>query len=148
MDEDNFPNLLKAFIVITLFSFLLLVTVIKLSGGYGTDTTIINERIGLDALNSTLSSTEATAQGWQDKFSAIGSEDSIFQKIFDILGFLGVGLFGVTKTMATFIFLPFGIFANILSNVLGVPAIVVAIITVLIILTVVFGIWSLLKRGI
>ena len=148
MEENNFPHLLKAFLVITLFAFLLLMVVIKFSGNYGTDTTIINERIGLDAINSTLSSTEATAQSWQESFQKVGTDTNIFQKIFDIAGFLGVGIFRLGIGMVDFIVAPFGIFANILSNVLGIPIIVIAIINVLIILTIIFGLWSLLRRGV
>ena len=147
-EENSFPSVLKAFIVITLFAFLLLGIVIKLSANYGTDTTIINERIGLATINSTLSSTEATAQSWQESFQKVGTDTNIFQKIFDITGFLGVGIFKLGIGMVNFIVAPFGIFSNILVNVLGVPAIVVAIINVLIILTIIFGLWSLLRRGV
>lgn len=147
VEEDSFPHLLKAFIVITLFAFLLLVVVDKFSGNYGTDTTIIDERIGLSTINSTLASTETTAQGWQESFKNFG-EGNVFEKLLDILGFLSVGMFKLGNSMISFIILPFAIFSNVLINVLGVPSIVVTIINVLIILTIIFGIWSLVKRGV
>jgi len=148
VEENNFPSVLKAFLVITLFAFLLLMIVIKLSANYGTDTTIINERIGLTTINSTLNSANATAQSWQESFQKVGTDTNIFQKIFDITGFLGVGIFRLGTSMISFITAPFGIFSNILVNVLGVPAIVVIIINVLLILTILFGLWSLLRRGV
>lgn len=147
-EENSFPSLLKAFLVITLFAFLLLMIVIKFSSEYGTDTTIINEKIGLATINSTLNSANETAQGWQESFQKVGTDTNIFQKIFDITGFLGVGIFKLGNSMVSFIVAPFGIFSNILVNVLSVPSIVVIIINVLLILTIIFGLWSLLRRGI
>jgi hypothetical protein len=148
MEENNFPHLLKAFLVITLFAFLLLMVVIKFSGNYGTDTTIINERIGLGTITNTLNSANDTVQSWQESFQKIGTDTNIFQKIFDITGFLGVGIFKLGNSMTGFITAPFGIFSNILVNVLNVPTIVVIIINLLIILTIIFGLWSLLRRGV
>jgi Flp pilus assembly protein TadB len=147
VEEDSFPHLLKAFIVITLFAFLLLMVVIKFSDNYGTDTTIIDERIGLATINSTLATTEATAQSWQEQMQGFG-EGNVFEKLLDILGFMSVGMFNLATQMMSFVVMPFGIFSNVLINVLGIPAIVVAIINVLIILTIIFGIWSLVKRGV
>lgn len=147
MAEDSFPKMLKAFIVITLFSFVLLGAVISLSDNYTVDTAEINERIGLTAINSTLANAQETSAGWQSTFEDIG-QGNIFSDILDILGLLTVGMFRLAKSMATFVFTPFQIFGTMLTNVLGVPLIVVNIINVLIILTIVFGIWSLIKRGI
>lgn len=146
-EEDSFPHLLKAFIVITLFAFLLLMVVIKFSGNYNTDTTIIDERIGLNTINSTLATTEATAESWRDQMQGFG-QGNVFEKLLDILGFMSVGMFNLATRMIGFIIAPFEIFSNVLINVLGVPTMVVAIIYVLIILTIIFGIWSLVKRGV
>jgi len=150
VEESSFPALLKAFIVITLFSFLLLAIVMNFSNSYGDNPQleIINERIGLATINTTLNSANETAQSWQESFRHFGEDTNIFSKIFDIVGFLGVGLFKLGNSMVNFIITPFAIFSNILTNVLYVPAIVVIIINVLIILTIIFGLWSLLKRGI
>lgn len=147
VEEPDFPKLLKGFIVITLFAFLLLGTVVGFAKNYGTNTDIINDKIGLDTINSTLSSTEATAKNWQKQMEGFG-QGSTFEKLLDILGFMAVGMFNLVITMVNFIIAPFTIFANILINVLGVPLIVVAIINVMIILSIIFGVWSLLKRGV
>lgn len=147
VEEPDFPKLLKGFIVITLFAFLLLGTVVGFANNYGTNTDIINDKIGLDTINSTLSSTENTAKNWQEQMKGFG-QGSTFEKLLDILGFMAVGMFNLVITMVNFIIAPFTIFANILINVLGVPLIVVAIINVMIILSIIFGVWSLLKRGV
>jgi len=147
VEENNFPALLKAFIVITLFAFLLLMVVVKFSGNYNTDTTIIDERIGLSTINSTLNSANETAHSWQEQMKDFG-KGNVFEKLLDILGFMSVGMFNLGTRMIDFIGMPFTIFSNILVNVLYVPVIVVAIIDVLIILTIIFGIWSLVKRGV
>lgn len=147
VEENNFPKLLKSFIVITLFAFVLLAIVLLFANNYGADTSVINERIGLNTINRTLGTAQTTAEGWQDTFEDVG-KGNIFSNLLDVLGLLSVGIFNLVKSMATFIFLPFAIFSNILVNVLGIPIIVVNIINVLIILGIIFGIWSLVKRGV
>jgi Flp pilus assembly protein TadB len=147
MVENSFPKLLTAFIVITLFAFVILGTVTTLAGNYNKDTTEINERIGLTSINSTLATAQETASGWQNTFQNIG-QGNIFSDLLDILGLLSVGMFNLAKSMATFIFIPFQIIGTMLTTVLGVPVIVANIINVLIILTIIFGVWSLVKRGI
>ena len=148
MEEDSFPTLLKSFIVITLFAFALVVILTNFAANYPhADATIVTERIGAESINSTLSTAQSTASGWQETFEHIG-EGNIFSDILDILGLLSVGMFNMAKSMSTFIFLPFAMFSNIMVNVLGIPVIVMNIINVLIILTIVFGIWSLVKRGV
>lgn len=144
---SDFPKLLTSFIVITLFAFILLAIITIFAGNYGTDTTVIDERIGLQSINNTLGTAQETASGWQETFEHIG-EGNIFSDILDILGLLSVGMFNLARSMATFIFIPFSIFSNIVVNVLGIPSIIMNIVNVLIILTIVFGVWSLVKRGI
>ena len=147
MAEDSFPTLLKSFIVITLFAFLLVGFLVGVGNNYGKSSTEVTERIGFNSLNSTLGSAQSTASTWQGTFENIG-QGNIFQDLLDILGLLSVGMFNLVKSMATFIFLPFAIIGSILTNVLGVPVIVSNIINVLIILSIIFGIWSLIKRGV
>ena len=146
-DEANFPKLLTSFIVITLFAFLLVGFLVGVGNNYGKSSTEVTERIGFNSLNSTLGSAQSTASTWQGTFENIG-QGNIFQDLLDILGLLSVGMFNLVKSMATFIFLPFAIIGSILTNVLGVPVIVSNIINVLIILSIIFGIWSLIKRGV
>jgi len=146
-EEHSFPKLLIAFIVITLFAFALLSSTIGLAGDYNQDTSEIDDRIGLSTINSTLESTQEQAEIWRDTFSSSGDKSTLGQ-LLDIIGFLAVGVFKLAGTMANFIFTPFAIFSNILTNVLGVPLVVVGIINVLIILSIIFGIWSLIKRGV
>lgn len=147
VEEHDFPKLLKSFIVITLFAFVLLAIVLIFANNYGQDTSVIDERIGLNKINQTLGSAQGNVSGWQQTFENMGS-GNVFSNILDILGLLSVGIFNLVRSMATFIFIPFAIFSNILVNVLGIPIIVVNIINVLIILGIIFGIWSLVKRGV
>ena len=147
MAEDSFPTLLKSFIIITLFAFLLVGFIVGVGDNYGKSSTEITDRIGFSSLNNSLSTAQSTAETWQDTFDNIG-QGNIFQDILDILGLLSVGMFNLVKSMATFIFLPFAIIGSIMTNVLGVPVIVSNIINVLIILSIIFGIWSLIKRGV
>lgn len=148
VSNPNFPKLLKSFIIITLFAFVLLSIVLLFANNYNQDTTEIDNRIGLHAINSTLETTRTTAKGWQKTFGGVDEGKGVFSEIVDVLGLLSVGVFKLARGMATFIFTPFTIFSLILVNVLKVPIIVVNIIKVLIILGIIFGIWSLVKRGV
>jgi hypothetical protein len=143
-EENSFPTIMKSFIMIMLFSFLILSAVLIFAGNYGQDTTQVTDRIGLQAINDTLASTQGQATKWEETFFSATSDPSLL----DILGFIAVQVFRLARTMATFIFLPFAIFSNILVNVLGVPIIVANILNVLIILGIIFGIWSLIRRGV
>jgi len=147
MADANFPKILNAFIVITLFSLLLLGFLGGLGSNYGKDATDINDRIGSTKINQTLESAQSTAEGWQNRFTGIG-EGNIFSDLLDVVGLLSVGMFNLVTGMIDFLIIPFEVISNILNNVLGVPPIVTNIINVLIILGTLFGIWSLIKRGV
>jgi len=138
--ENNFPFLLKAFIIITLFSFLLIAVTVQFADNYSKDTTDLEEKLGYDAINSTLSSAKSTAEGWKDAFA----QQNIFSTV---AGIIVTGIFDLSNTMGRFILTPFEIFGNIMTNVIGIPSIVLNIVSVMIILTIIFGIWRLVKTG-
>jgi len=147
MSEPNFPKMLNAFIIITLFAMLLLGFITGFGANYERDVSEINERIGLTTINSTLESAQTTAESWQSTFKGIG-QGNIFSDILDVIGLLSVGMLNLVLNMANFIFIPFEIVSALMVNVLGVPPIVASIVNVLIILGIIFGVWSLIKRGI
>lgn len=140
MTENNFPSVMKGFILITLFIFLLVAITINVSEKYYKDTSEIEEALNFEAINKTIESTKATSEGWKNAFEK--------QNIFTVLGGIIVtGIFNIANTMTSFILTPFAIFGNILINILGIPAIVINVVTALLILTIIFGVWRLIKQG-
>jgi len=142
---DNFPNILKAFVIITLFIFLTLSAIINFANIYGKDTTEVDEKLDLDLVNYTTQSINSTVEDWKDVFA--DSEQSGISKLLDIIGFLAFGMFQLALTMISFIFLPLIIIGNILHGVLGIPSIAIAILGALITISIIFGIWRLIKQG-
>ena len=148
MAENNFPNILKSFVIITLFISLLLSVVILFAGNYGVDTTDIDNRIGLQSVNNSINTVKDTTSGWFTTFETLDQkEKGIFQQILDIVGFLAIGLFQLLFRMFDFIITPFNIIQNIAINVMFVPAIFMQIVWSLIIISILFGIWRLMKQG-
>jgi len=142
----DFPKLITTFILITLFAFLIIGFATQLADNYNKDTTQFEETIGASSIENTLDTTNTLAKSWRITFEEWG-EQSTFENLLDIIGFFAVGIFRIAKAMGTFIFIPFQILGNIMTNILGIPLIVVIIIQVLLILSIIFGIWKLIKQG-
>lgn len=139
MAEENFPELLKGFVVITLFAFLLIGIIMAFGTNYGKDTSDVTDKFGADQINNTLNSAKATSDAWYSAFS----QQSIFSTI---AGIIVTGIFQLAKTMVNFIFTPFAILSGILSNVLGIPPVAINVIYVLLIISVIFGIWRIITK--
>lgn len=137
---DSFPKLVKGFIILTLFSFLLVGFAVNLASNYGKDSSDITTKIGMADLNTTLHLQQAQAEEWRKSFE----QQSVFLAIG---GIVLTGIFQLANTIGSAIILPFKLFGTIFVNILGVPAIVVNIVNVLIIFTMIFGIWRLIKAG-
>jgi len=147
---DDFPKLLKSFIVITLFAFLIigfsssfLRGIKDKSDNYNlTDKHIddFEERLGAEDISSTINSMNERADTWSEIFNK--------QSIFSVIaGIIVTGMFDLAKTMWTFITFPFQLISAIMTGVLGVPSIVATIIQVLITVSVIFGVWYLIRIG-
>jgi hypothetical protein len=134
------------FILITLFAFLTIGFATQLADNYNKDTTELEETMGASTITETLDTTTTLSLTWKETFEEWGSR-SFFENILDIIGFFAVGLFNIAKTMANFIFTPFAILGSIMTNILHIPLIVVLIIEALLILSIIFGVWSLVKTG-
>ena len=160
----DFPKLMVTFIVITLFAFLLIGFATRLGQEYGKDEAIteLEERIGSSAVTEQIEDINTESEIWKKKFFEEKSDEEdldkgiwasvsnllgTFEDVLDIIGILAVGIFNLVKNMGTFIFLPFLMFNTILTNVIGIPGEVASIIQVIIILSLIFGIWKLIKTG-
>jgi len=136
----DFPKLIVTFILISLFAFLLIGFATQLSSNYDKNTTDIEEKLGASAISEHISSTKDTAESWKQSFQ----KQNIFSSI---AGIIVTGIFNLANTISLAVTTPFRIFGNILTNVIGVPVVVVNIISALIVLTIIFGIWRLIKIG-
>lgn len=141
MADNDFPQLMKAFIFITIFAFLMLAFAVQLGTQYNNpEVDEFIEQTNYEYINETVSGFEATAQGWQDSFY----EQPIFTTI---SGIIVTGMFSLGKGMINFIMIPWGILKLFFVNVLHLPIIVPSLVYIMIILTALFGLWRLMKIG-
>lgn len=141
-EAEGFKMMMFGFILLTLFIFLILTFTTNVAQNNGADTTQLEEgAFSLDPYETFLDDVEDTANEFRtDRFAN--------QNIFVTLGDLVIsGFFGLLIDMVVFITTPFTLLAQIMTNVLGVPLIVTSVILGLIMLSIIFGIWRLIKIG-
>lgn len=139
--EDQFKNILFAFILMSLFGMLILSAVVSVGNTYGKNTTeVVGGSLSLDKFNNSITSIEQNAKDMKARFD----KQSIWSAI---AGVVVEGIFGIAKDMFLMILTPFGIIADIMSNVLSIPVYVTSVLLGLLILSIMFGIWRLLKIG-
>lgn len=138
---DDLKGLMFGFILLTLFSYLLLSSIVSVANDNDIDTTDFSEgAFSLDPYENVLNSVNEDAEKYRERFEK-GSIWSI------VAGVVVTGIFGIAKDMITMIITPFTLLAQILNNILHVPTIVTSVILGVIILSIIFGIWSLIKKG-
>ena len=141
MAEDTFKNTIFAFILISLLGMLVVSAVISVAGNYGMDTSqVVGGSLALDKFNNSVASIEENAKDLKTSFD----KQSVWSAL---AGVVVEGIFGIAKDMVTMILAPFDILSDIMSDVLGVPTYVTSVLLGILIISIIFGIWRLLKIG-
>jgi len=140
MAEDTLKNILFAFIFMTVFGLLILTATTQVADDYGKDTTdVIGGSLSLTDFNNSITDINETVHGYYKTFTT-GS-------IWDIGGVVVTGIFGVAKLFINLILLPFNLFSNILIDIFYIPVWLTTIIFAIIVLSIILGIWRLVKIG-
>lgn len=140
-EGGTMKHLLMGSAVVCLFAFLLITFAIRSGSTYGKDVSDLeSDALNLTGINDTLQSAHATAESWRTSFQATNP-------ISLVVGVLGTGIWSLSKTMYNFIILPFSLFSQMMIDVLKVPSIVVDILIFGLIISMIFGVWRLLKIG-
>jgi len=139
--EDSFKGMLFGFILVSLFGTLILVAIQEEGNLYGKDTTAITGgSLNLMGFNQTSQNIQSTSENLREKFEK--------QSVWSVVaGVVVSGIFDIAKTMTVMIITPFTLVSNILINVLHIPILVVNVILGLLILSIIFAVWSLIKIG-
>lgn len=138
---DQFKSLIFGFIIFTLFTFIFLTAITDTAKDNDVDTTEFEEgAFSLDPYEDVLDDVESDAETFRERFEK-GSIWSV------VAGIVVTGIFGIAIDMVQMIIAPFTLLAQILTNVLHVPTIFTGVILGLVILSVIFGVWSLIKKG-
>lgn len=140
MAEDTFKNLIIGFIVFTLFGVLILTAVTQTGNDYGKNMTEVTGGFQLDKFNQTATAFEEDAKALKTAFD----RQSVWSAI---AGVVVEGVFGIAKDMVNMILIPFDLISDIMMDVLHVPAIVSSVILGVLIISIMFAIWSLIKIG-
>ena len=139
--EGDFKNLLFAFVLTALFGVLLMTSVISFGNEYSQDTSlVVNGSLGLEEFDESISSFEENAEDMQEAF-ATGNIFSV------IAGIVVEGIFGIAVDIMEIILSPFRVVSNILVDVFGVPVFATSILMGLLIFSMIFAIWRLIKIG-
>lgn len=147
MADDKFHKLMIMGVLFAVFTFFMGMFAIALGGNYGKDTSELEGgKFDLSGLNKTLKKIDEKGKAYQDQFTK--------QSFLSTAGFIVVnGIFDLTSTMFDFMIEPFKIFSNMVVNTFA-PSdnqdtinIISNVITFLLIISMIFGVWSLIKRG-
>jgi len=139
--ENSFKNMLFAFIFVSLFGMLILTATTEMAGDYGKDTTeIVGGSLSMDKFNNSISNIESSAKELKRTFGS-GSVWSA------LAGVVVEGIFGIALDMVAMILAPFDILMDIMIDIFGVPAWVTSVVLGVLIMSLIFGIWRLIRIG-
>lgn len=139
--EDSFKGLIFGFILLTLFMFLTITFVVDVALDNDKSTDELEEGVfNVDDYESFLEDVDNDAETFRERFES----GNIFSVI---AGIIAEGIFGIASDMVTMATTSFTLLAQVMINILGIPTIVTSVILGLIVLSIIFGIWRLLKVG-
>lgn len=141
MAEDSFKHMIFAFVLIGLFSMLILLAVTNLGDTYEKDyDAVAGGSLSMSKFNDSISSFEQNSKDLKERFD----KGSVWSAV---AGVVVEGIFGIAKDMFDLVLVPYNLIANIMSDILHIPTFVTSVILGLLILSVIFGIWRLIKIG-
>lgn len=141
MAEDSFKGIIFAFVLMSLFGLTILMAVSEVGTNYGMNTSeVVGGSLSIDKINTSISGLEQTSKNLQATFKEqdIGSS---------VVGVVVEGFFGISIDIFNLILTPFDVLANIMTDVLHVPYFISMIILGLLILSIMFAIFRLMKIG-
>ena len=138
MATDTFKTTLTGLILFVLFTSLILTVSIDFGNEYNKSA----EEIGggsfnLSVFQTTADTVEGNATNYRTRF-----ESGEVSDIDNVKGF-----FSIITDMINLITAPFKLLSQVLSNVLNIPSIAINIILGILSISLIFAIWSLIKKG-
>jgi len=138
MGEDSFKHTLTALVLFVAFSWLILTVAIDFDAEYGRDAQQIGDgSLDVSAFQTTAEGVEGSAQGYRSRFES-GDVDDIDD---------ASGIFFIATDMISMITTPFTLLSSILTNIFGIPSLIINVILGLLAISMIFGIWRLLRAG-
>ena len=141
MAEDNFKNMLFAFILVAVFGMLIMTAVVEVGNTYSMDTSeVAGGSLSINRFNESISDVETIVQNQKSIFD----EQGIWSAL---VGIVVEGIFGIAGALFNMILMPFDLITDIMIDVLGVPAWLTVVLLSLLTISIMLGIWRLIKIG-
>lgn len=138
MAEDNFKNTITALVLFVAFTWLILSVTVDFGAEYGRDA----QEIGDGSLNivdfqNVANTIEGNTSSYRARFDS-GDVDDIDD---------ASGIFSIATDMVNLITSPFRLLSQILTNIFGIPSLMINIILGLMSIGLILGIWRVLRSG-
>ena len=142
MADMSFKNIAIAFLLVSLFAISIYNFAIGVGGeyGYSADEFLSSDEIDFESLDTQIRETSEEAESWQEKFR----DDNVFVAFGPLVMF---SLWGIAKLMWNSINLIFELLFGGIAGVIGIDPMVVGVISAILLITIIFAIWRLLKVG-
>ena len=138
MAEDGFKSLVIALVLFVAFSWLILSVAIDFGAEYGRDAQEIGDgSLNIVSFEASASEVESSAQSYRSRFES-GDVDDIDD---------ASGIFSIATDIINMITTPFSLLSQILTNILGVPSLIINVFLGLLAIALIFGIWRVLRAG-
>lgn len=143
-EPGGFKGLLIGFIIFGLFCFLVLTTIANISTEYNADTSnVLNGSLNIQKYEEYLENAKSTAEERKDEFR----KQNPFSAVVEIVT---SGIWFVSLGFLTVIFVPFDILGGVIYLIVGNNAlanIITGTLLSTLIISVIFGIWRVLRQG-
>ncbi len=138
MAEDSFKGTLIALLLFVVFAWLILTVAVDFGAEYGRDSQEIGDgSLDITLFQSVASEVEGDAQGYRTRFES-GSVDDIDD---------ASGIFSIATDMISMLTAPFSLLSQIMTNIFGVPSLVINVVLGLLAIGLILGIWRVLRAG-
>lgn len=140
MASDMIRNLVFGFILFSVFSVLVVTAIYEIGFNYGVSDEKMQEATGgalnIDEIETELGNDPTTSENFRQRFES-GDVDDVDD---------ASGVFAIMGDLVGLITTPFKLLMTIGKNI-GIPTIFIYAILTIINLTLIFGIWSLIRKG-
>lgn len=141
MASDTFRNLAIGFMLFGLITVLTITVVYEMGSNYGVSAERLNEAtagaLDTEEYEAELLESDTTTENFRQRFEE-GDVDNVDDPS---------GLFSVSGDIIGVITTPFNLLAKVMENIMGVPTIVTHVILGILNLSLILGIWRVLRAG-
>jgi len=138
MGADGFKNTVIGLVLFVAFAWLMITVAIDFGAEYGRDASEIGDgSLNIVDFQTSASGVEASAQSYRTRFES-GDVDDIDD---------ASGIFSIATDLINMITTPFRLLSQIMSNILGVPTLIINVVLGLLSISLIFGIWRVLRTG-